>query len=158
MARKDDKTEYTPNNPIGEVEHAMEIEEAQRIRREKRNSNISPKAARKRKEALEHEGEENARKTFVVGRRLTFGIVTTALVVLIAISGLNIMELRADDAAAEEALVQKQEEKTRLENEYAMINDLEYIEAQARERLKMIKPGEKLYIFDNQEEDEKEDI
>ena len=146
MKKRRYRREEPASIPTSGMSLVMEIEEAQRRRGEKRDASISPKAARRRQEALDRE-EENARKTFINGRKVFFSSITIIIVITIAISGINIMELHKATAKAEQALVAKQEEKVRLESEYAMINNLDYIETQARERLKMIKPGEILYIF-----------
>ena len=155
MKRRRFRREEPASAPTSGMSLVMEIEEAQRRRGEKRDASMSPRAARRRQEALDRE-EENARRTFVNGRKIFFGSISIIIVVTIAISGINIVELHKASAEAEQALVAKQEEKGRLESEYAMINNLDYIETQARERLKMIKPGEILYIFD--EKDSEKDV
>ena len=149
MAKRRFRRADTPSAPTSGMSLVMEIEEAQRRRGEKRDASMSPKVAKRRQEALNRE-EENARKNFLSGRRLFFGSITIIIMVTMAISGINILELHKASSNAEQALIAKQEEKVRLESEYAMINNLDYIETQARERLKMIKPGEILYIFDEQ--------
>ena len=147
---------YPEADPLRSGETAMEIDEAQRVRREKRDVSSSARMI-KRKAAQEKEAEENSRKAFVTGRRLGVFVVVVVIVALIGVSGKSIMTLNETAVAAEKAYVEKEEEKARLDAEYSMINDPEYIESQARERLKMIKPGEKMYIFEEKYQEAKED-
>ena len=154
MKKRRFRREEPASVPTSGVSLVMEIEEAQRLRGEKRDASMSPRVARKRQEALDRE-EEQARKSFINGRKIFFGSISLIIVVTIAVSGLNIWELNKASTKAEQTLIAKQEEKSRLESEFAMVNNLEYVEAQARERLKMIKPGEILYIFDEQGSEDK---
>ena len=154
MLKRKNKTTYQAD-PLRSGEKAREIDEAQRIRREKRDISTSARMSRRRI-AQEKEVEESARKSFVTGRRLGVLVIVVAIVALIGISGKSIMTLNENALAAEKAYVVKQEEKARLDAEYSMINDPEYIESQARERLKMIKPGERMYIFDEDNQNTEE--
>lgn len=147
MKKRRANKERPVNVPTSGISQVMEIEEAQRERREKRIASMSPKAARRYMEALERD-EESARKNFLTGKRLSFAVASIVVVVTISVSGLSIWDLKKESTEAERTLIAKQEERERLESEYTMVNNLEYIETQARERLKMIKPGEILYIFD----------
>ena len=49
------------------------------------------------------------------------------------------------------------DEKAALQEELKNVNDLDYIEEQARNQLKLIKPGEILYILENEGEDISDD-
>jgi cell division protein FtsB len=130
--------------PVSYTSRVIDIEEAQQARRERRQS---VPAGRSRRMKEERESEERARKSFVTGRRVIFCIVVMCLIAITAVSGRNVLALKADAAAAKEELSLIQEKKARLEEELASVGELSYIEAQARERLHMIKPGEILYIF-----------
>ena len=86
-------------------------------------------------------GEFNWIKLLVVG-----GIV--ALLVVCGISVRNIIKLHAEQDALKEENEKLQEEKANLEIELKNVKDLDYIEEQARKLLKMIKPGEVLFVLD----------
>ena len=80
-------------------------------------------------------------------------LLTVIVVILIAVVGMSVktvFELRAEQKDLEDEnqnLLQQQEAlRAELEN----VNDLEYIEEQARIQLRMIKPGEILYILDQE--------
>lgn len=153
--KKTDKDELNEQN--GENSQVLDIEEEQRKRRENRDSSKHARSTFNNSATVEKKVEEEARKTFVIGKRLSYFVASIVIVVLIVFSGISIMDLRSDAAEAEKALAEKQEEQERLENEYALVNNPEYIENQARERLRMIKPGEILYIFNDQEKESEED-
>lgn len=81
---------------------------------------------------------------------------TVIVVVLIAVLGMsvkNIFSLRAEQKALKEANEALAVEKESLEEELKNVNDQDYIEEQARIQLKLIKPGEILYILDNEKKD-----
>lgn len=88
---------------------------------------------------------------------------TVIVIFLIAVLGMsvkNIFVLQAEKkalTAEKEALML---EKESLQDELKNVSDTEYIEEQARIQLKLIKPGEILYILENdkeKEDDEKKD-
>ena len=56
-------------------------------------------------------------------------------------------DTKALEAKNQELLLEKESLKEELDN----VNDAEYIEEQARVQLKLIKPGEILYILQNDE-------
>ena len=82
---------------------------------------------------------------------------TVIVVVLIAVLGMsvkNIFDLRAEQKALTEENQALAVEKESLEEELKNVNDKDYIEEQARIQLKLIKPGEILYIFDDEKKDD----
>ncbi|MDR0887044.1 MAG: septum formation initiator family protein [Clostridiales Family XIII bacterium] len=77
-------------------------------------------------------------------------------VVLLALSGTKIVRLMLERSATEEDVKGLESEKKELELEFKHIDDKEFFEQEARERLRMIRNGETLYLFDNIDHD-KED-
>ena len=71
--------------------------------------------------------------------------------VLIGTVGFYVQRIMSLHAEKEQLLAEREElEQTREErlNELENVNDLDYIEEQARKQLKMIKPGEVLFVID----------
>jgi cell division protein FtsB len=126
--------------------YMMKIEEAQTERREKRAQAL--KVRRRKVKAAKVEAEK-ARRSFITGRRLILISVTVAVVFFVGSSAFRIMDLKTQEEKATELLKVKTEQKARLESELLMLNDKEYIEEQARERLGMVKPGEVVYVFED---------
>ena len=98
--------------------------------------------------------------------RINRGRMALTVIVVLLIAGLgmsvkNIFDLRAEQKALTEQNKALAVEKNSLEEELENINDYDYIEEQARIQLKLIKPGEILYILDDdtseEEDSEKED-
>lgn len=80
------------------------------------------------------------RAMFVMG-------VVLALVILVGFSLGNIVMLKYDLHVAKKEQEQYKEEKAQLEEDMQQINDLDSLEEQARDQMRLIKPGETLYIF-----------
>ncbi|MDR2163035.1 MAG: septum formation initiator family protein [Clostridiales Family XIII bacterium] len=126
--------------------YAIDIEEAQKERREKRAQAL--KSRRRKVKAAKIEAEK-ARRSFIAGRRFILLCVMAAVVFFVGSSAFRIMDLKAQENVAAEELKAKAEQKARLESELAMIGNKEYIEDQARERLGMVKQGEVVYVFED---------
>ena len=99
------------------------------------------------------------KKTRLNGGRFALFVLTGILVVVLLMSVNSIFSLRAEQKALKEENNALLLEKEALQDELANVSDKEYIEEQARIQLKLIKPGEILYILeeDEQKDDEKED-
>jgi cell division protein FtsB len=128
----------------------IDIEDAQRIRRERRAEAVKSRRVKAHKERTQ---VERSRKSFIAGRRLLYLILVILMVVIAVIAMSHISALKSEHADAAAVLKDKTDQQTRLESELSVITTPEYIEEQARERLRMIKKGEILYVFDDSKED-----
>lgn len=63
----------------------------------------------------------------------------------------TISSLNQKTQEAEKKLSQLEDEKRKLENELEKVNDLDYIEKIAREKLKMVKPNDIIYDVEDSE-------
>jgi len=142
--------------------HVIDIEEAQEERRLRRQQ-----AANEKKRKSHHNKAESAADTVLnvssearkkkrkkAGRAKRVLILIMILAVLVFCGGaitqvvkLNI-ELRETEAERDRMLA----EKNLLEKDLTRINDPEYIEEQARKKLRMIRQGEILYVFPENEQ------
>lgn len=123
------------------------MEEA-RQRRQKRR-----RAEKEKKEEKElHEKQQNTRgkraiRRGKIRRRIITGIVFAILALLLFLLVFNIISLKKeqyDTRKEQEALKQQ---KAELQKELEHAETPENIEMQAREQLRLIKPGEILYMF-----------
>jgi cell division protein FtsB len=130
--------------------YAIDIEAAQKERREKRAQAL--KSRRRKVKAAKAEAEK-ARRSFITGRRFILVCVTAAVIFFVGSSAFRIMDLKVQEEEAAKELKARTEQKARLESELSALNDREYIEEQARERLGMVKPGEVVYVFEARGED-----
>lgn len=72
------------------------------------------------------------------------------LIIAVGVSIKNIFDLRTEQKELTEINHKLAEEKNQLKEELKNVNDYDYIEEQARIQLKLIKPGEILYILDEE--------
>lgn len=96
-------------------------------------------------------------KSRLNGGRFALFILTGILVLVLLMSVKSIFTLRAEQKALTEQNNALLSEKESLEDELKNVSDKEYIEEQARIQLKLIKPGEILYILEDNKDKEDED-
>lgn len=111
-----------------------------------------------RKEALEKKREEvkkreESRAKRAVVAKKTIIIAAIGLVVMLALFGRLVWQISQLSKQRDEALKNLNdlnEKIEQLESTLDRVTSLDYIEEQARSQLRMIYPGEKLYIVDEQ--------
>lgn len=142
MAKKklDDKTIRTEYSFLDrESMSARDIRIAQEKRRKRRRlENEKNAAARARRRAAAR------RRRMVVAVFVLVGIFVVATV---GKSVVSLIELEREKAETEKKLSQLQYRLGTLEEELQQVNTDEYVEQQARSELKMVKPGEILYLI-----------
>ncbi len=82
-----------------------------------------------------------------IRQRVLFSLALLLVVLAIVFSSHNIVALKIERAAALSQLQSLEKEKESLKDELEKVDGREYVEQQAREQLRMILPGETLYIF-----------
>lgn len=91
-----------------------------------------------------------------VNKLRVFIIACVLVFLFIFISSIkNIIFLHLEQGELKKEQTELKEQKKSLEGELKEVNDPEYIEEQARKQLKLIKPGEHLYILDDEEKQDK---
>ena len=78
--------------------------------------------------------------------------VVVILGVIVGMSVKNVLELSIEQHQLKKENASLKEKKAALEREFENINDKDYIEEQARKQLNMVKPGEIVYIIDEEED------
>lgn len=122
------------------------------------------KKRRGRTQKFETQKENKQKKNVRInGGRMALTIFIVVMVFFLLISVKSIFTLRAEQKELKDQNNALLLEKESLEDELKNVSDKEYIEEQARIQLKLIKPGEILYILednkdkeDNEKKDEKE--
>jgi cell division protein FtsB len=122
------------------------------FRTEKRKKNEQLISLKEVRDAREE--DRGARKTVAAkrGRRLFAfrRLYLLAFLILLIVSALYAVRIEALNREKERTLSEMEaalEQKERLEAELEHVDDPEYVEQQARARLRMIKPGEVLYVL-----------
>ena len=123
----------------------IDIEQARTDRRNRRKLEQEKKANRSKRFSPEPQSERKAnqknRKTLVYCGAILL------IVVILGFSIFNVYSVRREyekTLAKHEELLKTKED---LQNELEQVNEPDYIEQQAREQLKMVKPGEIMYIL-----------
>ena len=124
---------------IREFERGRDGKSLEEYRRERHQSaqESAAKAAPKKKKVRINRG------------RIALTVIVLVLIAVVGVSVKNIFDLRAEQKELTETKKELASEKAALEEELKNINDLDYIEEQARIQLRLIKPGEILYILDD---------
>ncbi|HVI39633.1 MAG TPA: septum formation initiator family protein [Anaerovoracaceae bacterium] len=121
----------------------IDIEEARQVRKQKREEAAEKKyKVRKKKSVItERQAGKKAR------RRMVYFFIFLFIIGIITVSAFNIVSLKLTEARTVKEQQALMEQKTRLEKIYSQVNSPDYIEQQARQQLKMIRPGEILYVL-----------
>ncbi len=126
-----------------ETSQVINLDEARKKRKQKREL-IAGKKYKAKKLKTKITQRQAGQK---VRRRMVCFCVFVAVAFILGASVFSIVSLKI----AEAKTIQEQEsllaEKSRLEKTLSQVNEPEYIEQQARKQLRMIKPGEILYIL-----------
>jgi cell division protein FtsB len=127
--------------------------DANRMNKRRRNEKIISMAEarerRKARRALQKSRKSTApkRKNRVFAYRKFYIAALLFLLVTASVYAVRIAALKTDEARAAAEFASAQDKKARLEEELEHIDDPEYIEQQARTRLRMVKPGEVYYVL-----------
>ncbi len=132
-----EEKEALPKGSLSEEPHEEEI-------RPKRHPKIHrPKTGKKKRKKL------SAKRRV---RQLIILVVIGAFLLAVGYSVHTIWRLKAEQKALLATQQELEQRKADLEQELENVEDLDYIEQQARERLHMVLPGEILYILPDSEE------
>lgn len=83
--------------------------------------------------------------------RMAIFAVVIILTVVVGMSIKSVLDLTIEQHQLKKENASLKEKKAALEKEFENINDKGYIEEQARKQLNMVKPGEIVYIIDDEE-------
>ena len=75
--------------------------------------------------------------------------IIVAVMALIGFSVFNIVSLKTEQQEVEQKQTELKEEKKQLEKQLKQVKDKDNLEEQARSQLRLIKPGESIYLFDD---------
>ena len=129
----------------------IDLEEAREERRKKRSESGKSRKKVNRDTAAQAvmlEEKQSARKRVKKNRRRL--IYTAIMLIIVAVIGLsiyNIITLHVEKSQLEAKNAALMAEREKLQNEIKNVDNPEYIEQQAREQLRLIKPGEILYVL-----------
>lgn len=138
MAKKRRSSQFKDTSQV------IDIEEARRKRQEKRNK--QHKQGRPQQEG----SSRTVRASVKAGRRkrkALYAVIILAIIAAISMSVFNIISLKSEQRQAKEEQQRLLDEKKQLEQQLDESSDPAYIEDAAREMLRMIDPGETIYVM-----------
>lgn len=102
----------------------------------------------------ERRRKRHKRKKYRINRlRFSIFIITLIVILVFGAQVVNIVKLRQEQAELKSTNKELKQKVADMNDELKSIDDKNYIEQKARQELKMVKPGEKLYIIDNSDPD-----
>lgn len=146
MAKKRRSSQFKDSSQV------IDIEEARRKRQEKRNKHnrTAKAAAGHTNKPVRASIKHNRRR-----RAIIYAAIIGCIIAVVGFSVFNIVSLKQE----QKDIKQQQEElkalKAEKEQELKHINDPDYIEQQARAQLRLVLPGEKIYVFPSVEKSDK---
>lgn len=145
MAKKRRSSQFKDSSQV------IDIEEARRKRQEKRSRQ------HKRMSAAQKTADKRPVRASIKQSRRRRAIVSAAIIiVIVAVIGVsiyNIVSLKKEQKEIrqqQEALI---EERAELKQELKHLKNPDYIEEQARAQLRLVMPGEKIYVFPSLEKE-----
>lgn len=150
MKKKRRSSQYKDNSKV------IDMDEARRKRREKHNRERSKAKSRSKAKAemaqapvIDDNSPAGKRKQSLRKKLRKRKLIVILIVLIVAaiacVSVANIVKLMAEQHELQKKQEQLVEEKKQMEEEIKSQNDKERVEEQAREKLKMAKPGETVY-------------
>lgn len=145
MAKKRRSRQFKKSSRI------IDMDEARRQRQEKRES-VRAEEERERSASDERRvRRKRALRKKQSRRKLIVMVVIIALAVILAVTIFDILRLQGEKHRAEERQKELKTEQQLLEEELDNVNTDENIEDKAREKLKLVKPNETIYIPEESE-------
>lgn len=148
MARKRRSSQFKDSSQV------IDIQEARRKRREKRQKQLKKAEQAKKDAAKPVRASVKARQR---NRIILVAVITLVFIAAIGASIFNILSLKAEQKEALKQQEQLQQEKEELQEQLENSDDEEYVKEQAREQLRLVDPGEKIYIVPSVGDNDKED-
>ena len=96
---------------------------------------------------MKQEGKRSKKKINYL--RLCIFIISVVVLVIIGVYIKNIVSLHIEHNNLINEQKDLEQKKRKLQEELKNVDDLDYIEEQARKQLRMVRPGEVLYILDD---------
>jgi len=130
--------EYVRNSIKKPVDSA-----AVKVRQQKRQEELAKRKAKVKslpKASVRQKSKHLRRKTVYV-------LVILMIIAAVALQAVNIISLNKERKNLETDQQNLKKEQARLQEELNNVNSWEYVEQQARQQLKLIMPGEILYVF-----------
>lgn len=105
--------------------------------------------------ALRMEQRYKVRRSQLIKRKtVTLIIFLIVFALLATMCGKDIVRLKAENIALKKQQAELEKQRDELKEELKNVDNQEYIREQARKQLRLLNPGEILFVFDDEEEPE----
>lgn len=144
MGKKRRSREFKNNSQV------IDMDEARKKRLAKRREEKAREEERARRHARQSTAGKMAIRRQKTRRRILIGLIVVCIIGAMSLSLINIISMKKEQS---DVLVQQEQlkrEKSSLEKELENISDSDNLEEQARNQLRLIKPGETLYMFSDE--------
>lgn len=113
---------------------------------------MSPEEAAELAAKIE-ERRKRRRRKILRKKRITVLCIILIFAALFTLCGREIFRLKAENYALKKQQEELKAERDRLQEELKKVDDKEYIKDQARRQLRLLNPGEIMFVFGDDEED-----
>ena len=134
----DNVEQYFANNPYEDAPYEETAESVQEMSPEDQELAARIEARRRLTK------RSNTRK-----KRRTTVMIILVFAVLLTMCSREIVKLKAQNYELQKQHAQLEQERDRLTKELGRVGDKEYIKEQARKQLKLLDPGEIMFVFDD---------
>ena len=134
-------TEFKNNSQV------IDIEEARKKRQRKRAAEREKEERKIRYEASQQTRGKRAIRKQRFRRMIMIVIIAVCIIGMIFLAVLNVISLKKEEYEVKKQTEALQQQKKELEQQLENISDPVNLEQQARDQLRLIKPGEVLYMF-----------
>lgn len=141
MAKKRRSSQFKDTSQV------IDIEEARKKRQEKRE-----KQRRRSSKSQNAEKNQSVRARVKAGRRkkrMLYAVIILAIIAAVGMSVYNVVSLKVDQREIKKEQQELLHQKEQLEQQIEESDQPKFIEDTARQVLKMVNPGETIYIIDN---------
>lgn len=146
MAKKRRSSQFKDSSQV------IDIDEARRKRQEKRKRQQKMMAgARAAEQKLSRPSVKQSRRR----RGIIYTAIIAVIIAVVGLSAFNIVSLKKEQMEMEQKQQELEDVKAEKEEKLRHLNDPDYIEEQARTRLRLVLPGEKIYVFPSLEDQDK---
>ncbi|MCI8648300.1 MAG: hypothetical protein HFE76_16245 [Firmicutes bacterium] len=150
MAKKRRSSQFKDSSQV------IDIDDARKKRLEKRRRSQKKLAGvRAAEQKVLRPGQKQSRRR----RRIASTAIVAVIIAVVGLSVFNITSLKKEQQQIQQRQQELKDIKAEKEEKLKHINDPDYIEDQARTQLRLVMPGEKIYVFpslENQKKDAKD--
>jgi len=145
MAKKRRSRQFKDSSQV------IDIEEAREKRQQKREKQQSARAE-ERAAARKAAGRRHKRNKW--GRALIYAVIIVLILAVTGASAHRILSLKQQQREAQQQQQALKDQSAELKNELKDVNNPSYIEEQARIQLRLIMPGERIFVFPTEKQSE----